>query len=711
MKLPNNTMFSSDVDPRRGRRLRAWLAIPCTLAIVGGSACSHGAASTPAPVASPSPIAETLQAQTPRAQPELDALSTRAEHFYELGMQAQNVGDDAAADEQFDAAVRVFMEADIPTDQEEEFRTAFNDLVNRIYAQQLAELQIPIESVATDLPQDEIPPLSDSEIDMLRARVVDTLPAMPRFTIPVPADHPRVLAAIEHLTTNRRQVVEEGLSRSTRYLPQIREIFDEAGIPAELAWIPLIESLFKPYVRSRASAVGLWQLMAPTARLYGLRVDWYVDERRDPVKSTNAITKFIRDYYREFGDWHLTIAAYNGGKGRVSRALKRSGTTDFWSLTQTSRYLPRETREFVPKILAAILIGHDTDHYGMRFDDVGRFAFDAVTIDSMTDLEVIAEAAGTDLATIQDLNPELLRRTTPNVSSYSVRVPEGSRSRFRTAFAAIPVNERIRVVEHRIGNGETLSKIADDYGTSVAAISDLNGIRNRHTIRAGRTILIPSGQVRAPNTRSTVSRDLVQGAGLTRGEKVVHTVRSGESLWLIANSYGTTIKDLKRWNGLRADRIDKGDKLNVYYRSTGTAPVAAAAASPVPASKRTASGKIPATALAASEPFEYTIQRGDTLYDIAALHGVSTNDLKSWNNMRTSRIYPGRKLVIRRASIVGGEKISTYTVRRGDTLSSIASRHGVKIDQLCAWNGISPRTTLYPGNSLQIRTAAPSAAR
>ena len=476
MTLDNS--IPSSLISRRARRIGALVVLTAF-----SVACSSGSSAPP----ETAPPTVTVESDTA-----VQELSEQADQLYWQGVEAQRQGNAADAQELFDQAVEVFLEADIPDGQEREFRVAFNDLVNRVHAQQLDDFQVPMEAEATELPEEEIPVLSDAEIDMLRTRMSDTLPEMPRFTVPVPSDNPRVLEAVEYLSTRREEVIAEGLARGQRYLPLIREVFEREGVPLELSYIPLIESLYKPWVRSRASAVGLWQLMAPTARLYGLRVDWYVDERRDPVKSTEAIARFIKDYYREFDDWHLAIAAYNGGKGRVARALQRTGTEDFWSLA-TTRALPRETREFVPKILAAILIGSDPERYGLRFVPQPEFRYDVVTVDSMTDLEIIAEAAGTDLETIQDLNPQLLRRTTPNMDSYEMRVPEGRGQQFAVAYAAIPPNERLRVVEHRIQNGETLSRIAEMYDTSIAAISDMNGIGNRHRIRAGHTLLIPAG--------------------------------------------------------------------------------------------------------------------------------------------------------------------------------------------------------------------------
>ncbi len=631
-------------------------------------------------------------------QPTVEELRVEADRHYGLGVEALRGGDEAGAQGHFDAAISVFMEADIPEGEEAEFRGAFNTVVNRVDSQQLDIYLIPVEASAPDLPSEEIPVLSSAEINMLRARLADTLPALPRFTIPVPADNPRVIEAVKFLSTQRHEVVQGGLERAQRYLPLIRQTFADAGVPAELAWIPLIESLFKPVVRSRASAVGLWQLMAPTARLYGLRVDYFVDERRDPVKSTRAIARFILDYYAEFDDWHLAIAAYNGGKGRVGRAMLRTNATDFWSLA-TTRALPRETREFVPKILAAILIGSDPERYDFMIDEQPAFAYDEVTIDSMTDLEVIAEAAGTTLETIQDLNPQLLRRTTPRIPEYTLRVPVGRARDFRVAYAAIPIEDRVRVAEHVVGRGETLSQIGDDYGLSWRAIADYNGISNPRRVRAGTTLLIPvaqgAGGARVP---STVRPELVQQTGIGQGDKVVHTVRRGESLWLIARAYDTTVVNVKRWNGLRSDRLNQGDTLDIYYGgTTTTAPTAAAKPT---ASTSTALPLAASASGRTAEALTYTVRRGDTLDGIARMHGVAVRDIRTWNELSTSRIYPGDELTLHTD---GSAIATTYTVRRGDTLGRIAQRFGVTVAKLCSWNGINARTTLFPGNRLVIR--------
>jgi LysM repeat protein len=277
-------------------------------------------------------------------------------------------------------------------------------------------------------------------------------------------------------------------------------------------------------------------------------------------------------------------------------------------------------------------------------------------------------------------------------------VPKGSGDAFRVAYAAIPPDERVRIVEHRIAAGETLSTIASRYGTTVAAISDMNGIRDRHRIRAGHTLLIPSGAPVSPTAARTAAV-----SDRERGEQLTHTVRRGENLWVIARAYGTTPAAIKSWNGLSSDRIYQGDRLTVYYGTTS--PTAVAAAPTADSESRSPSGP----AGDAQESLQYTIQRGDTLTSIASSYGISIGQIRAWNGLRSDRIYPGQRLTLQvdasRATVT-----QTYTVRRGDTLSAIARRFGVTANQLAAWNGISTRTTLYPGNRLVIRTNSSASA-
>jgi len=281
------------------------------------------------------------------------------------------------------------------------------------------------------------------------------------------------------------------LSRSTRYLPMMKSILREEGIPEDLAYLPMIESGFsmKAYSRSRAS--GPWQFIKGTGKRYGLKINWWVDERRDPVKSSHAAARYLKDLYEEFGSWSLALAAYNAGEGRIRRALKYTKAKDFWSVMRTMRIKP-ETKNYVPKFIAARLIALDPEAYG--FHDIpykDELEFDEVTIDFPMSLDVIARTAGSTESQIRELNPELRRWSTPPVETYRLKIPRGTLSTFAANLPKIPEAKRVTVKVHRVRSGESVWKIARRYGVAKAAIISYNKLGRRALIRPGQRLIIP----------------------------------------------------------------------------------------------------------------------------------------------------------------------------------------------------------------------------
>jgi membrane-bound lytic murein transglycosylase D len=273
----------------------------------------------------------------------------------------------------------------------------------------------------------------------------------------------------------------------------IKAILRENGLPEDLSYIALIESGLNPKARSRANAVGMWQFIRGTGKRYGLRVDWWIDERMDPEKATVAAAKYLKNLYDQFGSWYLAAAGYNAGEGKISRAVKRHGTDDFWTLASHKRPLKRETKEYVPKYLAAMLIAKDPLVYGFDEQDHTRvIAYDKVSIPNATDVRVIAEAAGTTVEEIKALNPELLRWfTPPNYPGYEIKIPAGTKDLFLKRFSDVPPSQRIAFLTHKVKKGETLSKIAKRYGTSVDPIVYLNNLKSTKRIRAGTVLMVP----------------------------------------------------------------------------------------------------------------------------------------------------------------------------------------------------------------------------
>lgn len=282
------------------------------------------------------------------------------------------------------------------------------------------------------------------------------------------------------------------LLRSGKYLELMKEILKGKNIPEDIAFLPLIESGFNPYAYSVARAVGPWQFIASTARRYGLTIDWWRDERRDPVKSTEAAADYLKDLYEMFGSWNLAMAAYNAGEGKILRALNRSKSDDYWTLLGT-RYIKSETKEYVPRFIAAKLIASDPHAYGFVDQEYHPpLRYDEVIIDRPIDLDVAAECAGTTLEAIRELNPELRRWSTPpNVRSYTLRIPYGRKDVFAENLSRIPEEERFSISAYTVKKGDTLKKISNRTGIPAGVILELNDDVNLKSLKAGQRIHLP----------------------------------------------------------------------------------------------------------------------------------------------------------------------------------------------------------------------------
>ena len=322
--------------------------------------------------------------------------------------------------------------------------------------------------------------------------------------------NPQVQFFLDRFTGSSREAMTLWVSRSSRYLAMVREVLRARGLPEELAFTAMIESGFKPDAVSRVGAKGMWQFMAGTARRYGLRVDRWVDERLDPEKSTVAAAAYLRDLYDLFGSWSLAQAAYNAGEVKVLRAIQKTGSRDFWTLAQ-SRHLRRETKEFVPQIHAATMIGREPDRYGFDFDDRDPVAVDTITVPPSTDLRRLAATAGLSPADVRALNPTLVRAVTPPGSSWTLRVPAGERERVAAALAPrrapVMVASTRAEVTHAAATGDvhvvrprdTVSAIAKRYGVSVGDVMRWNRLDSTDRIR-------PGDRLRVAGARPTADR-------------------------------------------------------------------------------------------------------------------------------------------------------------------------------------------------------------
>ena len=424
------------------------------------------------------------------------------------------------------------------------------------------ELEFPLldELGTTESPLDVIANVNLYEIEIdpgLESLVSEDL-RKTQYDFPIVVNK-QVLKFLDYYQGQGRKATEEALSRSGRYIGLFKKIFSEQKTPLDLIYMANVESLFKPSAYSRARARGIWQFMKGTGRLYGWESGWWLDERLDFEKATESAARHLKDLNEEFGDWYLALAAYNVGPGRVRRALRRYGDLDYWTMTRR-RMLPRETRNFVPSILASILIYRNPEHYGFHVEPEAPLQYERVKLDYQVDLDVIAESIGVGFDEMRNLNPELIRGVTPfETKDYRLKVPEGKSRTLLTKLAELPPDKRLRLKHHKVKQGETLSVIAFRYGSSIRAIAEVNHIRNIHRLSLGQDLIIPMSDWKA-----TVSR------GRGKGDPSVgrHTVSRGDSLYEIARYYGISLQDLFRWNNLQpGDYIHPGQKIHLKPNS------------------------------------------------------------------------------------------------------------------------------------------------
>ncbi len=345
------------------------------------------------------------------------------------------------------------------------------------------------------------------------------------------------------------------LARKGKYEEMIRQKLRLAGLPEDLLYLALIESGMNPNAYSRAHAVGMWQFIRTTGQMYGLRADHWEDDRRDPIKATDAAIAHLRDLFDEFGSWYLAAAAYNAGAGRIRRGLASTGTDNFWDLA-SGPTLRAETRNYVPKLVAAAIIGRDPERFGFYdIESEPPLEFDEVEVPDATSLDVVAEAAGTDEEIIKALNPHFVRGVTPPGRRVTVRVPAGHAERFTVAYAEIPPERRVSWLTHTVTRGETLSRIASRYGTSVASLRAANNNVNPRRLQIGQTLIVPR--------RGGQGSGLRVAAGSRPSGPVTVVVRRGDTLWSIARRHGVTTSELVAWNQLGSTVIRPGDRLEV----------------------------------------------------------------------------------------------------------------------------------------------------
>ena len=567
---------------------RAW---PTSAAAIGLALLSAACGSNPKPkTPTPAPVPAVAPTPTPPSPAPQDPITvlieTSQRHFHN-GERELKLGHLEQARVEFDRAVDVLLESPYGARGDGRLREHFDRMVDRINAYEVEALEQGdgfAEKKYEPASIDELlkiatfpkPDADASTTEAVKADLEAT-----EHDVPIPQNG-RVLSYVELFQGRLRDYIQESLTRGTKYLPMIQTVFRAEGLPLDLAYIPIIESGFKTNALSRASAKGPWQFMRATAIEQGLKHDWYIDERSDPEKATVAAAKYLKSLHKLFdGDWHLVLAAYNGGLGRVQRALKRSGAPDFWKLSASSRYLPKETREYVPLILAAIIVAKNPGQYGFDIVAEEPITYDTVTVPRAIDLRRVAEWTGRSIDEIQALNPELRRWTTPvRVADYELKLPVGTAETFNARLASASPAELVSLKWYTVKRGETLSTIARKLRVSRTDLAQANQLSVRSKVRVGQELVIP----RAPTTLlaansmsaapiQVASREIsgpaeVADAPDPAPRTVTYRVKRGDTLFGIAQLFDTTVEHIKTLNRLRTSRIAPGDRLKI--RASGT---------------------------------------------------------------------------------------------------------------------------------------------
>jgi len=530
----------------------------------------------------------SIQTPAPQPAPVEDPVLTliaSSDRFFKAGQKELEQGHVEAAKQEFNRAVDVLLESPYGARTEPRIREHFDRLVDRISTYEVRAL-----ATGDGFTEKKYEPASIDELLAMSA-TLGTPPAEPGLKdavqsdlligahdIPIPLNQ-RVLAYIGLFQGRLHDFIEEGMKRGSKYLPMIQNVFRAEGLPLDLAYVPLVESAFKPNALSRVKAKGVWQFMTGTALENGLRRDWYIDERSDPEKATLAAAKYLRTLSKIFGgDWHLALASYNGGPGRMQRALKTARVDNFWTLTDKSKILPRETREYVPMILAAIVIARNPAQYGFDFESEEPAAVDKVVLPGPVDLRRVAEWTDSSIDEIQALNPELRRWTTPvRDRSYELKVPAGTGSTVSARLTDAP-SDLAAFKFYTVKRGETLPLIARKLHVSKDDLAEANYLPALARVSAGQKLMVPheatalmaartDRQVPATEARSTVAHagQLAAPPAVSNRVKDSYAVKRGDTLASIARLYQTTVASIKTWNPrLPVGHLAAGQRLTIY---------------------------------------------------------------------------------------------------------------------------------------------------
>lgn len=505
------------------------------------------------PVLAPLPLTDPKRPQPKSLLPPIPEgkayLVQSVQQKFASGEQNFKAGHLDAARRDFDDAVDWMLESGYDPESDPALSVLFHHVVDSVYAYELQAFrggEGATEAAAVPAPIDEVAAVAVPADPRVKERAEEAAKSV-SHDLPLTVND-EVLQFLNFFQTPKgRDIVENGLRRSGKYRDMISRVLREEGVPQDLIYLAQAESAFQPLALSRAGARGIWQFVAYRGQQYGLRHTWWIDERQDPEKATRAAAQHLRDLYGLFGDWYLAMAAYNCGPGNVQKGIERTGYADFWELYKRN-VLPRETKNYVPIIIALTLIAKDAAHYSIQAEPEAPVATDVVKPGRAIDLRLVAETIDVDVETLRSLNPSLLRTATPDDPSFELRLPQGTGEKFTEEIAVIPPDKWISWRRHRVELGETLASIAKKYRVTPAAIAEANNMERTAALDPGVKLTIPATQSALETKRLLVS----------------YRVRRGDTLAGIADRFSVNSEDVRKWNRLRSNHVSRGMVLRIY---------------------------------------------------------------------------------------------------------------------------------------------------
>ena len=581
----------------------------------------------------------------PASDPVGDLVAS-VEKEYQAGLANYQAGQHDAAKQNFDNAFNALLESKLDIRSDDRLEKEFERIAEGVNQMSRGDLTSASEAQNSEpAPIDETNGITPSADPSVRAKAQAEVKST-HSDLPLMMTD-QVAGYISYFSNRGRGTFERAFARSGRYHDMMVRILKQEGVPQDLIYLAQAESGFQPTAVSRAGARGIWQFMGSRGRGYGLQRSAWVDDRQDPEKSTRAAAHHLKDLYAQFGDWYLAMAAYNSGPGTVQAAVRRTGYADFWELYRRN-VLPKETRNYVPIILAVTIMTKNLSHYG--FDDVSMdepTAFDAVTVSYPVDLRLVADCVDRTPAELQQMNPSLLRLTTPKEGTFELHLPAGTKQQYQTAIAAIPSGMRLWWRYPTVHSGDTLAALAHTYRTTAKAIEEANHLDGAE-LPIDAKLIIPVTPSKHVSDTGTYARRITR-----------YKVRKGDTVETVAENFGVSAQMVRRWNGLRGDSLRGRTVLALHLPVSPTGELAAASPSRRsskalhPETVKGSAAKSASTSVKASDEdgpeqasvLRHKVKSGETLYSIATTYKTTVAALKR-NNQNVATLRPGMVLVV-----------------------------------------------------------------